>query len=124
MTTAYWCVLAATILPLVWVGIAKAGGKDFDNTAPRNYLEKQGGRRQRANWAQKNAFEALPGFAAGTIIARLAGTAQGTIDTVALIFIAARILHGIAYIQDLAGFRTLVWTIGFGATIAMFVIAA
>ncbi len=94
MTTAYWCVLAATILPLVWVGIAKAGGKDFDNTAPRNYLEKQGGRRQRANWAQKNAFEALPGFAAGTIIAHL------------------------------AGFRTIVWTIGFGATIAMFVIAA
>ncbi len=74
--------------------------------------------------AQQNAFEALPGFAAGTIIAHLAGTAQGTIDTVALIFIAARVSHGVAYLLDLAGLRSLLWTVGFGATITMFVIAA
>ena len=71
-----------------------------------------------------HGFEAFPGFAAETIIAHLAGTPQGTIDVVALIFIVARILHGIAYIRDLSAFRSLVWTIGFGATIAMFVIAA
>jgi len=124
MTTAYWCVLAATILPLVWVGIAKAGARDFDNAAPRDFLDKQSGMRQRANWAQQNAFEALPGFAAGTIIAHIAGAAQGTINAVALIFVAARILHGIAYLRDLAGFRSLVWSIGIGATITMFVIAA
>ena len=124
MTTAYWCVLAATILPLVWVVIAKAGGQDFDNAAPREFLDKQSGMRQRANWAQQNAFEALPGFAAGTIIAHLAGTAQATIDTVALIFIAARVSHGVAYLLDLAGLRSLLWTVGFGATITMFVIAA
>ena len=57
-------------------------------------------------------------------IAHLADAAQGTIDTVALIFIAAQILHGIAYIRDLVSFGSLVWTIGFGATIAMFAIAA
>ncbi len=49
MTTAYWCVLAATILPLVWVIIAKAGGQDYDNAAPRAFLDKQSGMRQRAN---------------------------------------------------------------------------
>ena len=80
--------------------------------------------RQRAIWAQQNAFEALPGFAAGTITAHLAGAAQGTIDTVALIFIAARVLHGVAYIRDLVSLRSLLWTVGIGATIAMFVIAA
>ncbi len=112
------------MLPLIWVSIAKAGGKDYDNSAPREFLDKQSGMRQRANWAQKNGFEALPAFAAGTIIAHLAGTAQGTIDAVALIFIAARVLHGIAYIRDLSTLRSAVWTIGLGATIAMFVIAA
>lgn len=76
MTTAYWCVLAATILPLLWVVIAKAGAQDCDNAAPRAFLEKQVGVRQRATWAQQNAFEALPGFAAGTIIAHLAGAAS------------------------------------------------
>ena len=124
MPTAYWGVLAATILPLVWVGIAKARGQDFGNAASRVYLDNQSGMRQRANWAQQSAFEALPGIAAGTIIAHMAGAVMEFIDTVALIFMVARILHGIAYLRDLAGLRPLVWTIGFGATIAMFVIAA
>ncbi len=64
VTTAYWCVLAATILPLVWVVTAKVGGQDYDNAAPREFLDKQSGMRQRANWAQQDAFEALPGLAA------------------------------------------------------------
>jgi len=54
----------------------------------------------------------------------LAGAVQGTIDNVALIFIPARVLHGVAYIRDLAGMRSLLWAVEFAATIAMFVIAA
>ncbi len=102
---------------------SKDRGQDFDNAAPRDFLDKQSSMRQGANWAQQNAFEALPGFAAGKIIAHLAGAALGTIDTVALIFIAARVLHGVAYIRNLAGLRSLLWTVGFGATIELFVIA-
>lgn len=124
MTTAYWCVLAATVLPLIWVGIAKGGAPGYDNASPRNFLAAQQGYRQRADWAQRNAFEALPGFAAGTIIAHIAGAPQATVDAVALAFIAARVLHGAFYLADLAAFRSLAWLVSFAATVAMFVIAA
>ncbi len=39
MTTAYWCVLIAAIIPMLMSTLAKAGGKGFDNAAVRNYLE-------------------------------------------------------------------------------------
>ena len=72
------------MLPLIWVAIAKAGGKDYDNAAPREFLDKQSGIRQRANWAQKNGFEALPAFAAGTIIAHLAGIKRTAANVLAI----------------------------------------
>ena len=78
MTTAYWCVLIAAYLPIAWTGMAKfgAGGKDFDNAAPRAMLAKLDGWRQRANWAQLNGFEAFPPFAAAVIIAHLLAVPQ------------------------------------------------
>ena len=67
MTCAYWCVLAAIMLPYIWVTVAKAGG--FDNAAPRDSLASLVGWRRRADWAHLNAFEAIPSFAAAVIIA-------------------------------------------------------
>ncbi|MGH8085498.1 MAG: hypothetical protein ACREPV_09505 [Lysobacter sp.] len=31
LAIAYWCVLIAAILPLVWSSVAKASGEKFDN---------------------------------------------------------------------------------------------
>jgi uncharacterized MAPEG superfamily protein len=120
MTIAYWCVVFAIFLPLIWVGIAKANGTGYDNSKPREWLARQQGRAQRANWAQQNAYEAFPPFAAGVIIAHLTNTPQNVIDTLAVIFIVARIAHGILYINDKHMLRSLVWLVGFGATIALF----
>ena len=39
MTTAYWCVLIAAIIPMLMSTLAKVGGKGMDNHAVRNYLE-------------------------------------------------------------------------------------
>ena len=122
MTIAYWCVVFAIFLPLIWVGIAKANGTGYDNSKPREWLAKQQGRAQRANWAQQNAYEAFPPFAAGVIIAHLTNTPQSVIDTLAAIFILARIAHGILYINDKHMLRSLVWLVGFGATIALFLL--
>lgn len=129
MTIAYWCVLAAALMPIVWTACAKVGGMRtgagrLDNNAPRDYLARLQGWPQRANWAQQNAFEAFAPFAAGVIIAHLAGTAQGTIDTLALVFIAARLAYGGLYMADLATLRTLAWTVGLGCTILLFVLSA
>nr|MBK7066366.1 MAPEG family protein [Deltaproteobacteria bacterium] len=119
MTTAYWCVLIAGLLPYLAATVAKAGVK-FDNNNPRDWLAKQEGWRRRANAAQSNGFEALPFFAAAVIVAHLAHAPQGRIDTLALGFIAARVAHFAAYLADVAPLRSLVWMAGLGCTIALF----
>lgn len=124
MTTAYWCVLVAILLPIVWAGIAKGGAKGFDNARPREYLATLDGWRQRANWAQANSYESFPGFAAGVVIAHVAGAAQPTIDMLALGYVLARVLYGIFYITDRSTLRSLVWVAGLGCIIGLFVAAA
>jgi uncharacterized MAPEG superfamily protein len=123
MTFAYWCVLIAAFLPLVWVGAAKSGAQGYDNDRPRPFLAGLEGWPQRANWAQANALEAFPPFAAGVIIAHLTGAQQNTIDILAGIFILARSLHGVAYIVDKGAIRSLIWLVGFGCTVGLFLIA-
>ncbi len=124
MTIGYWCVLLAAFLPLVWVGAAKTGQAGYDNNRPRPFLEALDGWPQRANWAQKNALEAFPPFAAAVIIAHLLGNDQSTIDGLAGAFILSRIAHGIFYITDHASLRTLCWLAGFGCMVALFVTSA
>ena len=124
MTTAYWCIFVAMLMPIVWAGVAKAGAKDFDNARPRDYLARLQGWRQRANWAQANSYESFPAFAAGVIIAHLAGAAQPGIDMLALGYVVARILYGIFYITDRSTLRSLAWVAGLGCIIGLFVTAA
>jgi uncharacterized MAPEG superfamily protein len=123
MTFAYWSVLLAALMPIVWVAVAKAGADGYDNNRPRIFLAKLKDWPQRANWAQVNAFEAFPSFAAAVIIAHLTGVNQLLIDSLAGIFLIVRIAHGIFYIQDKATLRSLAWTIGFFCTIGIFLAA-
>jgi uncharacterized MAPEG superfamily protein len=122
MTLAYWVIVFVIFLPLIWVGIAKANAPGYDNSKPRVWLAHLEGAAQRANWAQQNAYEAFPPFAAAVIIAHLNGAPQLTVDIIAGIFLAARIAHGILYILDKSMLRSLVWLVGFGSTIALFMV--
>lgn len=125
LSTAYWCVLAAALLPYVWTVIAKAGGERFDNRNPRAWLARQENpRRQRANAAQLNSFEAFPAFAASVILAQLAGVPHDRIAMLAVLFVALRILHGLFYIFDRATLRSLAWFGGFACVVMLFVHAA
>lgn len=129
MTLALWCVLVAILMPMLWAGFAKFGGKNkmpnSDNARPRAWLAELGeGRQQRAHWAQLNAFEALPGFAAAVIIAEMLGGAQLAVNLLAIAFIAFRLLHGYCYINDHAGQRSLVWFGGMLCVIGLFITAA
>lgn len=123
MTTAYWCILIAALLPYLWVASAKLA-PGFDNAAPRAYLAKLSGWRERAAWAQLNAFEALPPFAAAVIIAQQLGAPQTRIDLLAVAFVGFRLAHGVAYIANWATLRSLLWTGGMACVIALFVTAA
>jgi uncharacterized MAPEG superfamily protein len=122
MTVALWCVLVAGILPYLATLIAKSG-QGFDNRDPRSWLAKQEGFRKRANAAQLNGFEAFPFFAAAVIIAHVLNGPQSLVNTLALLFIAARVLHLICYLANQATLRSLVWLVGFGSVIAIFVVA-
>ena len=119
MTTAFWCVLIAGLLPYLATGIAKAGG-GYDNRAPREWLARQTGRSSRANAAQKNSFEAFPFFAAAVCVAALAHAPQAKVDQYAELFVAARVLYILAYVLDQALLRSLVWAVGIGSVIAIF----
>ena len=123
MTIALWCVLVAGILPYVATLIAKSGREGFDNRDPRSWLAKQEGFRKRANAAQLNAFEAFPFFAAAVIIAHLLNGPQSLVNTLALVFIGARVLHLTFYLANQATLRSLAWFVGFGSIIAIFVVA-
>ncbi len=123
MTAAYWCVLLAAVLPLVWAGVAKSQADGYDNRRPRPWLDGLQGMPQRANWAQVNSYEAFPPFAAGVIIAHLVGANQLLVDGLALTFITMRVLHGVMYIQDKATARSIVWLVGFFCVIGLFLAA-
>ena len=122
MTTAFWCILIAAILPYPIAILAKSK-RGYDNRAPREYLAQVEGFRKRANWAQLNAFEAFPPFAAAIIIAHLQQVPQATADMLALAFIAMRVLHAVFYVLDKSMLRSTAWFVGFGCVIALFVLA-
>ena len=120
MSIAYWCILIAAILPYPLTVLAKAG-KNFNNHAPREQLAHAEGYKKRAYWAQLNAFEAFPAFAAAVIVAHLQHVTQSTVDTLALVFITMRVLHAAFYILDKAALRSIAWAIGFACIIGLFV---
>jgi len=120
MTVAYWCVLIAAVIPLVAIGIAKAGGERYNNRHPRVWLDKQQGYRARAAAAESNSFEAFPFFAAAVIIAHLTSAPQGRLDLLAIVFVVARMVYVVCYLVDWHWARSLVWTIGFVACVVIF----
>lgn len=127
MTIAELCILTACLLPIVCAGIAKWKGfgvsrRDggFDNHNPRQWLARLEGWQARANAAQQNSFEALPIFIAGVLIAQAHGAASGTIDTLAVVFVLARVAYIATYLADRANLRTLSWVVALGCAIALF----
>jgi uncharacterized MAPEG superfamily protein len=124
MTIAYWCVLAAILLPLPFSWIAKSSKSGFDNAKPRDFLGNLEGRGARANWAQMNTFEALPGFIGAVIIAHLAGASQFWVDMLAINFVALRVAYGYLYVVDQATLRSICWILALACVIGLFVVSA
>lgn len=126
MSIAYWCILVAALLPYIWTAVAKSSGSSrFDNRNPREWLAAQDSPRvAHANAAQLNAFEAFAPFAAGVLLAQLAGVDPDLIAWLSVIFIACRVLHGLLYIAKRATLRSLAWAGGFTCVLGLLVTAA
>jgi uncharacterized MAPEG superfamily protein len=113
-------VFIAGLLPYMAALAAKLGAADFDNEQPRTWLAKQSGHRARANAAQQNSFEAFAFFAAAVITAHVTRGAQAQVDTLAMVFIAARVLYLIVYMGGWGTVRSLVWAVGMVTTVWIF----
>jgi uncharacterized MAPEG superfamily protein len=122
MPLAYWCVLIAALLPIVWVGYAKSGSRDNNN--PRDSVAALTGAKRRAYAAHQNAYENFPFFAAAVIVALTMGGSVSTVNMLALIFLGLRIAHGLLYIADIAAARSLVYLAGLIVNLAIFVLPA
>ena len=125
MATAYWCILIAAFLPYVWVAVAKASGQRYDNRDPRAWQAKQDNpRSHRANGAQLNASEAFAPFAAGVLMAQVAGVDPQRIGMLAIAFVVLRALHGVFYVAGTHALRSLVWFGGFACVLWLMLLAA
>ncbi len=126
MALAYWCVLAAALLPYVWTTVAKGSGERYDNRDPRGWISRQTDPKvHRANAAQLNAFEAFAPFAAGVVMAHLAGVPEMHVAWLAVVFLISRVLHGVVYTLGMKhSLRSLVWFVGFACAMALIALAA
>src|SRR5690625_1985574 len=109
-----WVLLAAALLPFVAAVGAKAGGRNFDNAAPREWLERQQGWRARANALQSNTFEALPFFLAVMELAYIRDPMSGTVLLLDRPWLVLLLLYIGCYVWEHPSLRRIVWGADFG----------
>jgi uncharacterized MAPEG superfamily protein len=125
MSIAYWCILAAAVLPYLWYAVARAIAGRVDNHDPRLGMGQLAeGRARRANNAQYNAFEAFAPFAAAVLMAQAAGVDVQRITWLAVAFVVLRVLHGVFYVANVQALRSLAWALGYACVIWIMVLAA
>ncbi len=121
MNIAYWCVLAAILIPYGLVLIARFPGTTLEsNLIPRISADSISGYQQRFYWAHLNGLEAIPSFAAAIIIAHMINTPQETINTLAMSFIGFRVAHAVAYVSNLGVLRSVMWAGGMACVVSLF----
>ncbi len=128
MTVPFWCLGVVAVLPLLLAlvgdGFRKANLGSIDNADPRGQAERLEGAGARAYAAQANAWEALPTFAVAVFVAHLAGADASQSALASLGFVAARVAHGAVYVAGLSTLRSLVYFVGLGCCVWLFVLAA
>ena len=122
MPIAYWCVLIAALMPLALVAYAKSSSRD--NNAPRDSAEQLAGPQRRAYAAHQNAYENFPFFAVAVIAALAFGAPTGTVNWLAVLYIAFRIVYAGLYVADIASARSFAYLGGFICNVAIFVLPA
>ncbi|MBK5551548.1 MULTISPECIES: MAPEG family protein [unclassified Pseudomonas] len=115
MSIPFWCVfISALLIYVARMPVAKAmkeqGG--YNNHLPRQQQAQLTGLGARALAAHQNSIEAFILFAVGVLMAHTTQTAGWLIDSLAIIFVVARILYLLCYLKDLAWQRSLVWIVG------------
>lgn len=122
---AIWAIVVASLLPLMMAMVAKAfGGFGLaDNAHPRDFLQQTTGASARANAAQQNSYETLPIFLAAVLVAMLFFVPQSIINTLAWLYVVIRLGYCVAYITNLATFRSILWALSMACPLMLFYLA-
>ena len=125
IATAVWAMVVASLLPVVMAMTAKVfGGFGLaDNAHPRDFLQQTTGASARANAAQQNSYETLPIFLAAVIAAMLLFVPQSIINIIAWLYVIIRIGYCVAYITNLATFRSILWVLSMACPLMLFYLA-
>lgn len=127
MTVIVASLIIAALLPLAakaplgYVQSRQPGG--YDNHYPRQQQASLEGFGQRALGAHENAYEAFPVFAAGVLIALWTVGPVARVETLCLVWLAARVLHIVFYLADISLLRSLSWAVGMGCSIWLMCLA-
>ncbi len=124
MSFALWMILVAIGMPIVTTAMAKWGVSGLDNNRPREWQETLSGWRKRADWAHRNHFEALPGFAAAVLVATVTHAEPHAVDVLAGLWVVFRVIYTGCYVADRASLRSVVWVCAFACVIGLFVVSA
>lgn len=118
-------MVVASLLPLLMAIAAKAfGGFGLaDNSHPREFLQQTTGASARANAAQQNSYETLPMFLAAVIVAMLFFVSQSIINILAWLYVLIRVGYCVAYISNLATFRSILWVLSLACPLMLFYLA-
>jgi uncharacterized MAPEG superfamily protein len=98
------------------VGAAAAMG-------PRDEPLKVHGAAGRLQRAMNNNFEALILFSIAVFVITFSDQADANTAMLGLIFLLARVAYLPAYLLGWSPWRTLIWSVGFGATLSMLALA-
>jgi uncharacterized MAPEG superfamily protein len=119
MTTSFICVFLAFLLAYVpkaaAVIFAGAGARPATKRAAKGWAA-------RAIVAHRDALGTFGPFAAGVVIAHLAGLDPYRAGLLAMTFVGARGLHVVASLAGLDYLRHTSWAVGFASTAMLYVL--
>ena len=127
MTTELYILALAALLQYVQIalyslaGNAQAGVKAA--MGPRDQKIELSGVAGRLQRAMNNHFEGLILFGIAVVVVTLSGRASPLTEACAHAYLISRVLFIPAYAQGLVPWRTVIWSVGFFATLVMLLAA-
>ena len=119
---AYWILLVGALMPFPLVIIAKAS-RDYDNTDPRNPAAVNTPLRRSAYGAHQNCLEAFPPLAVAVLLAALRHAPAETVNILAVVWLAFRLVYAACYLTRRGALRSLSWAGATACSLAIFVMA-
>jgi uncharacterized MAPEG superfamily protein len=127
MTTELYVLALAALLQMVQIALYSIAGNAQAGTkaamGPRDEKRELTGVAGRLQRAMNNHFEGLILFGIAVVVVTLSGRSSALTEACAHAYLVARILYIPAYAQGLVPWRSLIWAVGWFATLAMLLAA-